>query len=165
MYAPFDSLDNSARIWIYQANRKFTSTEQSTISEVLSAFTHTWVAHGSPLKTSFTVLHDQFIILAADENFHSASGCSIDSSVRVIRQLDEQFSLGLFERTNVAFWKKETIEIIPLNELGKALKEVRWDENTPVFNNSITSKGELKTEWIVPAAQTWLTRYLTKKVV
>lgn len=165
MFAPFETLDDSARIWIYQAGRKFTETEKSTISDALTAFTHSWVAHGNPLKTSFAILHDQFIVLAADENFNEASGCSIDSSVRVIRQLDQQFSLGLFDRTNIGFLKEEQVDMIPLNELPQALAEGRWKSNSMVFNNVLSTKGQLKAEWIVQADQTWLKRYLAKIVV
>lgn len=165
MFAPFESLDNSARIWIYQSGRKLTEAEKTTISEALSAFTHSWVAHGNPLKTSFAILLDQFIVLAADENFNEASGCSIDSSVKVIRQLEQQFSLGLFDRTQVAFRKNQGIEIIPLNELPRALAEDRWNQDSTVFNNVIGTKGQLETEWLVPAGQTWLRRYLAKTVV
>lgn len=165
MFAPFETLDDSARIWIYQAGRKFTETEKSTISDALTAFTHSWVAHGSPLKTSFAILHDQFIVLAADENFNEASGCSIDSSVRVIRQLDQQFSLALFDRTNIGFLKGEQVDMIPLNELPQALAKGRWKSNSMVFNNVLSTKGQLKAEWIVQADQTWLKRYLAKIVV
>lgn len=165
MFASFDTLDDSARIWIYQSNRKFTESEKNTISETLSAFTHSWVAHGNPLKTSFTILQDQFIVLAADENFNEASGCSIDSSVRVIRQLDQQFSLGLFDRTKVAFSKAGDTEMIPLNELPEALAEDRWNSSSLVFNNVIESKGQLRKDWLIPAGHTWLKRYLAKTVV
>lgn len=165
MFAPFELLDNSARIWIYQASRKIVSEEKSTISESLAAFTHSWVAHGNPLKTSFTILHNQFIVLAADENVNEASGCSIDSSVRVIRQLDQQFSLGLFDRTQVAFLQDGVIMMIPLNELPRALAEGRWNHSSTFFNNVIETKGQLETAWIVPANQGWLKRYLNKAVV
>ena len=165
MFAPFETLDDSARIWIYQSGRKFTSAERNTISDALTAFTHSWVAHGNPLKTSFTILYDQFIVLAADENFNEASGCSIDSSVRVIRQLDEQFSLGLFDRTKIGFLKGEQLEMIPLNELPRALAEGQWSNNSLFFNNVIGSKGQLENGWIVAAHETWLKRYLAKTVV
>lgn len=165
MFAPFNTLEDSARIWIYQASRNFTESEKNTISETLTAFTHAWVAHGNPLKTSFTILYDQFIVLAADEKYASASGCSIDSSVRVIRQLDQQFSLDLFDRTKIAFSRDGQVEMIPLNELAKALTEGRWTNNSLFFNNVIEAKGQLENEWQVPAAQTWLKRYLSKAVV
>jgi hypothetical protein len=165
MFAPFETLADSARIWIYQAGRKFTETEKSTISDTLTAFTHAWVAHGNPLKTSFTILYDQFIVLAADENFNEASGCSIDSSVRVIRQLDQQFSLDLFDRTKTGFLKGEHIEMIPLHELPRALAAGRWKQDSAFFNNVIETKGQLKNGWITPANQSWLKRYLAKTVV
>ena len=165
MFAPFETLEDSARIWIYQSGRKFTETEKSTIFEALTAFTHSWVAHGNPLKTSFAILYDQFIVLAADENFNEASGCSIDSSVRVIRQLDQQFSLGLFDRTKIGFLKDEQLSMIPLNELPQALAEGRWKSDSMFFNNVLSTKGQLKIGWIVPADQTWLKRYLAKTVV
>lgn len=165
MFAPFETLADSARVWIYQASRKFTETEKSTISDTLTAFTHSWVAHGNLLKTSFAILYDQFVVLAADENFNEASGCSIDSSVRIIGQLDQQFALDLFDRTKIGFLKGEHIEMIPLNELPNALAEGRWKQNSLFFNNVVESKGQLKNGWITPANQTWLKRYLAKTVV
>lgn len=165
MFAPFETLADSSRIWIYQAGRKFTETEKNTISDVLTTFTHSWVTHGNPMKTSFTLLYDQFIVLAANENFNEASGCSIDSSVRVIRQLDQQFSLGLFDRTKVGFLKGEQLFMIPLHELPNALAEGQWKQDSLVFNNVLSVKGQLKNEWIIRANQTWLKRYLAKSVV
>jgi hypothetical protein len=165
MFVPFDVLEDSARIWIYQSGRKFTETEKNTISQTLSSFTQQWAAHGSPLKTSFTILYDQFIVLAADENFNEASGCSIDSSVHVMKAMDEQYSLGLFDRTQVAFLKSGIVMMMKLSELPRGLAENAWQQETLTFNNLITTKGELSTRWIVPAGETWLKRYLTKIAV
>jgi len=165
MFVPFDVLEDSARVWIYQSERKFTETEKNTISQTLSSFTQQWAAHGNPLKNSFTILYDQFIVLAADENFNEASGCSIDSSVHVMKAMDEQYSLGLFDRTQVAFLKNSVVMTMKLSELPVGLTENTWQQETLTFNNLITTKGELGTRWIVPAGETWLKRYLTKIVV
>ena len=164
MYVPFDSLEDSARVWIYQAGRKLTEQEKNTISEELSAFTHQWVAHGNPLKTSFKIFHDQFIVLAADENFEQASGCSIDGAVRTMQQIDNTFKLNLFDRTQVAFLK-DSITVIAQSELLKSLEKGIWKHNTPMFNNVLISKADLLTKWVVPAEETWLKRYLTKIAV
>ncbi len=164
MFVPFDTLENTARVWIYQSARKFTEAERLTISETLSAFTQEWVAHGNALKTSFKIFYDQFIVLAADESFNEASGCSIDGSIRVIKQIDQQYMLNLFDRKKVAF-KKGSIEVVDLSELSKTRTEGIWQDNTLVFNNVVTVKGELETKWILPANQTWLKRYLTKIAV
>ncbi len=164
MYVPFDSLEDSARVWIYQSGRKLTEAEKKTISETLSSFTQQWVAHGNPLKTSFKILHDQFIVLAADENFEQASGCSIDGAVRTIQQIDREYELNLFDRTKVAFFKDQ-IEIVSQNDLLKSRKQGVWQHDTLTFNNVLSTKGELNTNWIAPASKTWLKRYLPKIVV
>jgi hypothetical protein len=164
MYVPFDSLGDSARVWIYQAGRKFTEAEKNTISDQLSTFTHQWVAHGNPLKTSFKIFHDQFIVLAADENFEQASGCSIDGAVRTMQQIDSQFGLNLFDRTQVAFLK-DSIIVIRQHELLKSLEEGVWKHDTLTFNNVLNTKVELFTKWTIPANQTWIKRYLTKVTV
>lgn len=164
MYVPFDSLEDSARIWIYQAARKLTESEKNTISETLSAFTNQWVAHGNPLKTSFKIFHDQFIVLAADENFEQASGCSIDGAVRTIQEINNQYGLSLFDRTKVTFLKDE-IMVIDSSDLLKSLEKGIWKQDTLTFNNVLVTKGDLIKNWVVPANQTWLKRYLTKIAV
>ena len=164
MYVPFDSLEDSARIWIYQAARKLTESEKNTISETLSAFTNQWVAHGNPLKTSFKIFHDQFIVLAADENFEQASGCSIDGAVRAIQEINNQYGLSLFDRTKVTFLKDE-IMVIDSTDLLKSLEKGIWKQDTLTFNNVLVTKGDLIKNWVVPANQTWLKRYLTKIAV
>jgi hypothetical protein len=165
MFVPFNSLPETARVWVYQSARKLNESEKSTISDTLSAFTEAWVVHGQPLQTSFTILHNQFIVLAADESFNEASGCSIDSSVRIIRQIDAEFSLGLFDRTNIAFLKEVDIVVVKMNNLVSALAAGDWNLETLFFNNVIATKAELENSWLVPAGRTWLNRYRAKAVV
>jgi hypothetical protein len=165
MFIEFDSLQNSSRVWVYQSVRKFTETEESTISKTLHAFTQQWAAHGQPLKSSYKILYSQFIVLAADESFNEASGCSIDDSVHIIKEIDQHFKLDLFNRTVVAFLKEERVEMLASNALSAGLTQGVWNQNTHVFNNLVGTKEELSKNWIVPAKQTWLKRYLTKVAV
>jgi hypothetical protein len=164
MYVPFNELEDSARVWIYQAARKFSDIEKKAISDILSTFTHGWVAHGNPLKTSFDIFHDQFIVLATDEDFEKASGCSIDGAVRTITEIEKKYSLGLFDRTKVAFLK-DAIFTVSQTDLLKGLEQGIWGPETQTFNNVLSTKGDLAKGWIVPANQTWLKRYLTKLAV
>jgi len=161
MFVPFDSLPSSSRIWIYQSDRKFSSSEKEILSEALSTFTEQWQVHGQPMKTSFAVLHDQFIVLAADEDFNSASGCSIDGSVRLLKEMGNQLGMDFFNRNLVAFKKEKETILIPVKDLNKKRIEGTWDENTFVFNNLVSSIETLNKNWIAPAGTTWLKRYLT----
>lgn len=165
MFTPFESLPDHSRIWIYQSDRKFNSEEITVISAALSTFTERWNAHGVPLKSSFDIRFDQFILLAADENSNAASGCSIDDSVRIIKDLGQKLSVDLFDRTLIAFKKQEGVITIPLADLRKKFEEGIWNKQTLFINNLINSKGDLLTGWLVPAELTWLKRYLPRETV
>src|SRR5690606_30514157 len=97
--------------WIFQADRPFAKEERADIDRRLRAFTEEWSVHGMPFDTSFTVKFDQFVILAADETAQMASGCSIDSSVRALKDLEASLGISLFERNQVAFQTKEGVHL------------------------------------------------------
>ena len=165
MFVEFDLIQDSSRVWVYQSERKLVEAEKSAISRILLAFTQQWVAHGQPLKSSFKILYEQFIVLTADESYAAASGCSIDDSVHAIKEIDMQFKLNLFDRTKIAFLQNEQVMVLSMSELSKALEQGKWKQETLVFNNVISTKGDLKSTWLLPAANTWLKRYLNKVTV
>jgi hypothetical protein len=73
--------NEDARVWIYQADRRFNDIEISDIEHQLSDFVSTWKSHGVPVKGYAGIFFSQFIVLMADEAATGVSGCSIDSSV------------------------------------------------------------------------------------
>ena len=89
MYIPFEDLPGESRIWIYQSNRKFSEEEFSEIETDLKAFVEEWAAHGTSLEASFLLKYNRFIILAVNQDVQAATGCSIDSSVRFIKQIEK----------------------------------------------------------------------------
>lgn len=165
MFVPFETLPPTARIWIFQANRPFKSEELTTVHERLRAFTEEWSVHGSPLETSYYVQFDQFIVLAADESRQSASGCSIDSSVRVLKTLEQSFGVSLFDRNQVAFKTMERIVLVPLQELKEKFRNGTLNEDTLTFNNLVGTRAEFEKNWVVPAGETWLRRYIPDPMV
>ena len=166
MLLPFDILPDHSRIWIYQASRPLNSTELSIISDGLSAFTSEWSAHGIPLRTSFDIRFNQFVILAADERQQGASGCSIDDSVRTIKAIEEKIgNVDLFDRRRIAFLNGNEVTTIRMEDLKKEFNNGVWHRGTLVFNNLINTKGELAREWLVPAEITWLKRYLPSETI
>ncbi|MBA4056996.1 MAG: hypothetical protein C0490_19935, partial [Marivirga sp.] len=165
MLVPFKSLPDHSRIWIYQSNRKFNSQELNIISEVLTAFTERWSVHGNPLPGSFDIRFDQFIILAADENSISASGCSIDDSVRTMKELGQMINTDLFDRTKIAFKSEDNIFTIAIADLKKEYKSGVWNKESLLFNNLISTKGDLENQWLTQPATTWVSRYIPGETV
>ena len=162
MYTPLNNLPGSAKVWIYQSPKKFTQTEKEIINRRLAAFTETWMVHGAALKASFEVVYDQFVILAADD---VASGCSIDSSVKIMREIASELGIDFFDRTSIGFLVENEVRLIPLGSLKTAFADKHLGAETPVFNNAIALLREFRESWPAPARNTWVSRYFPKESV
>ncbi|RYY69440.1 MAG: hypothetical protein EOO13_09535 [Chitinophagaceae bacterium] len=154
-HLPKDFNPNS-KVWIYQASRLFLISEALEMEDMLNDFTAGWNSHGTPVKGFATLLFGRFIVLMADESATGVSGCSTDSSVRLIKAIEEKFNNNLFDRQMLAFIIKDKIEMLPLSQLKYAIDNKFITPNTLYFNNTISSKEQLEKEWIIPAGESWL---------
>ena len=159
MFVPFEELDNEARVWVYPASRPFTDAEVVEISQKLEAFLTQWTAHGSSLKASFSLPYKRFIFIALDENTQSATGCSIDASVRIIQEFEKTYDVTLLDKMNVSFKQGDYITYKSLLDFKTMVKNKSVTENTVVFNHLVVNKGEFLSEWEVPAKDSWHARY------
>lgn len=160
MFTEYKKLPNNSRVWIYQSNREFTNSEIASISGKSEEFINSWTRHGDNLKGSFTIKYNQFLVLAVDESFNNVSGCSIDSSVRFIQQLEKELQLDLMNKMNVSFKDNEAINLVKLSDFQKFAKERKITSETIVFNNMVNTKEDFENNWEVPANQSWHKRFL-----
>ena len=160
MFVPFESLPNNARVWVYQSNREFTESESKMIQGKLEIFVNKWQRHGKDLSASYAIKYNQFIVLAVDENVIEVSGCSIDSSVRTIKLIEEEFNLDLMNKLNVAFRIGENINTVFTIDFQNYLKAGKINSETIVFNNMVQSKEEFLLNWEVPIHKSWHSRFL-----
>ncbi len=150
------TMPDHARIWIYQADRKLTDSEMEKIKVLGDAFVSQWQTHGKSLASSFAIEHQQFLIIAVDEEQVAASGCSIDASVGFIKSIEEQFSLDLMDKMKIAYRDtNNNIEIIPLSEFQDQLSSGMLNAETIVFNNLVNCWGDLKSNWEVAVKNSW----------
>ena len=145
-----------SRVWIYQSDRLFTEPEQIEIDELLHQFTNSWTSHGAKVKGFGKLFFNQFVVLLADETASGVSGCSTDSSVRLIKEIENKYKADLFNRQNLAFFTGENIIQIPLSKLNEAISNNLINTETSYFNNVVLSKKELEKKWIVPLKNSWL---------
>jgi hypothetical protein len=159
MFVPFEEMPAHSRVWVYQSSRALSSEEVIAIESDLQRFVDQWQAHRKDLKGSAAVMLNTFIVLMVDEQFHTATGCSIDSSVHFIKELEQRYQLSLFDRSRVAFHVDDTLMFAALPELKSKIEKGEIKKDTITFNNLVQSKAELESGWMLPAEQTWLARY------
>lgn len=153
-------LPEDSRVWIYQANRAFDDQELLEINEQLEQFYLQWQVHGAPVKGWAGILFKQFILLVADESTQSISGCSIDSTVKVLKSIERQYNVQLFDRMTLTFLVKEKVEMLPLHQLNYAIEQNYIQEDTLIFNNLIDQLIELKNSWLIPLKNSWAQTYI-----
>ncbi|GAB4127416.1 MAG: hypothetical protein OHK0045_19840 [Raineya sp.] len=159
MFVNFDTLPTNARVWIYQANRALTEQEQSEIIKFLSDFLENWTAHQQTLKASAKILNNFFILIALDEDYQAASGCSIDKQVHCIKQIEQQWGISLLDNTQVAYIFENQIKLIHFKEIKNAIAQNLIAPQTLIFNRNIATIQDLQHSWLVPAQTTWLKTY------
>ena len=159
MFVPFEEMPKASRIWIYQSDRKLSDDEVATANELVSNFVENWAAHSTPLKASYQIKYNRFIILAVDQEYHAASGCSIDASVKIIQDLEQKFKVDLLDKMNVTYKTGEFIAHKSLIDFKKMAKEKAVNANTIVFNNLVNTIEEFDDFWEVPAGESWHSRF------
>ena len=147
-----------SRVWVYQSSRLFSIDEALEIDETLKEFARAWKSHGTPVKGETHLFFGQFIVLIADETATGVSGCSTDSSVRMIKDFEQHFGVNLLDRTTLAFVAKEKVELLPLSQLQYAIDNGFINADTLYFNNTVQTKAELEQKWIIPLKESWLAK-------
>jgi hypothetical protein len=151
-----EDFDDNSKVWIYQSSRLFLISEAFEIEDLLKDFTTSWKSHGTPVKGYGNLFFGQFIVLMADETASGVSGCSTDSSVRLIKTIEEKFNVNMFDRQTLSFIVKERLQLLPLNQLNYAIENKFVDGDTLYFNNTVLTKKEFTEQWVIPAKDSWL---------
>ncbi len=152
-----------SRVWIYQSSRIFLISEALQIEDMLNDFLSRWNTHGTPVKGYANLLFGQFVVLMADETRAGVSGCSTDSSVHLIKKIEETFQVDMFNRQNLAFLVKEKIQAIPLAQINYAMENGFISADTIYFNNLVADKAALLSNWMIPVKKSWLAAKLQTK--
>ena len=159
MWIDFDKLPDDARVWVYQANRPLPDGDVNTINQALQRALSQWAAHGQALLASARVVENRFVVIGVDEGYNLPSGCSIDSSVRTLRELGELLSIDFFNRSVAIRSTDGVVQTIDLSGVRAAVLSGVLTPETMVFNSLVKSKTEFLTNWQLRASDSWLKRY------
>ncbi len=159
MLVAFNNLPETARVWIYQSDKILERSQIDQLKEQATTFCEQWSAHSTPLKSAYKILHDKFLVLAVDEGFNLASGCSIDSSVRFVQNVEQQIGANFFDRTQVAFLIDDNVYTTGLHSIKDEISSGKIEPETLTFNLQAENVAEFHNKWLVPAHESWMKRY------
>jgi hypothetical protein len=156
----FQDFPPQSRVWIYQANKPFPASAAADLQPEFDAFARSWTAHKQQLKAEIRLVHDYFIVVMVDEDYHQPSGCGIDASVHFIKEIGKKYGLDLFDRMRVCYIEDGEVKSLPANEIVNKLHSHELTTDVAVFNPLVECKDELLHKFTVPLKDTWLKKYL-----
>ena len=145
----------NSRVWVYQSDKQLNDADVIKLQIMLDNFTTGWTAHNNQLKAKAEIRYNRFIVLIVDESQAGASGCSIDKSVRFMKDIEQQFGINLFDRFNLAYRSGEEILSVPRHTFEGLISNKTIGTDTIVFNNMVQNLTELETKWEVPFKDSW----------
>ena len=146
---------NDYRVLIYPASRPLAAKEAKVITEKLYDFLAGWAAHGKPLSSSFKIEKNQFIIITVDEEKETASGCSIDSLNGLMREIDSEFQLGLFDRMKASYMQNGEVKTMKLQDFKQALRNGELPQDIEVFDFSKSTYVNFLSDFLLPLKRSW----------
>jgi len=154
----FDTLPNDARIWVYAADRALTDAEVDRTENELQAFTTDWTSHGTALRAAVSVFDRRFVVIALDTLESSASGCSIDKSLRAVQQLEQGLHVSLTNRLFVWIVGPNGWEKWSVGNAKKAWENKQWPAETYLVDTTASTKGAwLDSQRVLPQ-NSWLAK-------
>lgn len=156
LVASAEVLPDSARVWIYQADRPFREGDVPEIRHYVQQFAQQWVSHNRQLRAFGDVLHNRFVVLMVDESQADASGCSIDKSVYFLKTLQQTYGVDLFDRMRFSYIKEDgQVVTVDRDTFEKAYREGQINGETLVFDTLVATKGDFDRGFAKPLKESW----------
>lgn len=152
----YNDLAADSKVWVYQSNRPFTDQEVRELSIILEKFAEQWQSHGKQLSAYASLYHKHFIVLMVDEKAKDASGCSIDSSVHFLGEIEKQYDIKLFDRLTAAYLHHKDVRTASKSQVKELLASRELTGESLVFNNLVKNKAEFEQNWLIPLKTSWL---------
>ncbi len=143
-FSEFKGLTDQARVWIFGLERSLTDAETQRLEEGLTQFAATWNSHKVPVRATFKIALNRFVIIAA-ESTDGVSGCSIDSMVRNLKSLQDSMGLGA-PKGNLIFFADAGGNVQSVDHLSfyDIVDSGQIQPQTRVFDTLVQDLGQLR---------------------
>lgn len=159
---PFGSLADDSRVWVFAADPALDEDRSTRLLALVDEFLGRWVAHGEPLTCGRDWRDGRFLVVGVDQNATAyASGCSIDGLYRKLAEFERQTGASLLSRDRVFYRDAGEVRAVSRDEFGELAASGAIGPDTMVYDTSITSLGEWRQRFELPASASWHKALLT----
>ncbi len=160
---PFESLPADARLWVFGARAPLDEVDAPRMLAAVDSFLFSWTAHGTPLTCARDFRDEHFLAVAVDERASNASGCSIDGLFHILQEIEGGIGTAMLAGGTIFFRGPDGLVLSCSRaefEHMAAMGEI--DGATRVFDTTLTSVGDYRAKFEVPAAESWHGRLMKR---
>ena len=156
----FPALPDSSRLWLRALTAPSSPAAQVLLQEGLDGLMAQWRHKGVAYEGSWTLLHDQIIVVAEATLATAPSGCAIDGMLRKLDRLADTLALTFVDpATTILAQLPDGLTAIPKADLPEALAQARLTPATPILDLSLYTLADLRAGKLeAPLSATWIAR-------
>ncbi len=131
------------RCWIFGSSKALVESDP-ILRERLDRFFTQWQSHGESVSGRWRILEDRFLIVLREPEGAEVSGCSIDSMVGEVKQLERELDTRLLDSSRI-FYRAASGKVESATRLEfKALAAAgAVNPDTEVFDTTLTRFADL----------------------
>jgi hypothetical protein len=146
----FPEFPDDSRVWLYPSSREMTDAERTKIDALCKSFIEQWAAHGNKLWAGAKTISPYFLAFVVNDALTPPSGCSIDASVRFVKQLEKELNLDFFNRLKIVV----EINGHPVQKSYHELQDLAAEHSDMrIFDPLVSTLGELRNNWPCAVAE------------
>lgn len=141
----FSAFDDTARLWVYVADRTLTADESAQLSAELNGFFSSWLSHGRPVQGDAQLIGNRLLLVTAQLAKGDISGCGIDASVHALEAIGQVVGFKWMGGLMVVYRDAEgAIQVVRRPAFRKMLRIGDVDAETPILNTGLMHVHELR---------------------
>lgn len=148
-----------SKVWVFQSATSFRNNA-AEITEQLDAFIASWMTHGKEVEAAYELIEDVFIVVMANEVKNAVSGCAIDELTGVVRKLENDLGLSLFNRSLLYYLEDGLLASCSFMEVKNIFDKGGVNEDTIIYDISVNSIESYINGWKIPMKRSWVYKQL-----
>ena len=139
-----DSQNGDVRCWVFGSSKPL-AEGQPALRERLDRFFSQWQSHGEAVYGRWRILDGRFLVVLREPEGAEVSGCSIDSMVGEVKQLERELDTRLLDSSRIFYRNAEgLVESVNRLEFKALAAEGRIHPETEVFDTTLTHLADLR---------------------
>lgn len=151
-----DSYHPDSKLWIYTIKEIISEETAIRIVKSLEAFCQNWTAHNKELRAFWNMYDNRIILLGVDEHLNQASGCSIDKSVHLLQDLENELNITIFDRMLFSYSDGNKIQTLSRDEFQSGIDENIINSDTMVINTLAKNLQEWQLSGFQKLQDSWI---------